>query len=347
VTADEVCVIDEDGVVVLANRAALERYGVSGCDAIGADIRVLLPTAIADAFRSKVCKVFQTGIASEFTENRDGLHLRHTLLPLKEGRRVMQVTAICRDMSTERKLKELSEKLRERLLVQTAELEEAVKEHEFLSYSVSHDLRAPLRHINCYAALLQETLGPEIPSEAAHCVARMQAATQRMGALIDHFLRLSRIGRAKVTRQRVNLTEVAGTITLALQEKYEGREVEVVIQEGVAATCDHLLVRQLLEHVLDNAWKFTSERSAACIEFGREKGGTEEVFFVRDNGVGFAMEYSKKLFKSFERLHGGDFEGSGVGLATAQKIVARHGGRIWAEGKPGEGAVFYFTLSPD
>jgi len=240
-----------------------------------------------------------------------------------------------------------NEQLEKKVQERTAELELTVQELETFSYSVSHDLRAPLRHINSFSAMLIEDLGEALPAKGHQYLERIAAASNRMGALIDHLLKLSTVSRTEIRLEAVDLSRLATSIMRLFQETEPGRRVEFVVRQELKAVGDRTLLRQLLENLLENAWKYTSRKSSARIELGRMVKDGREVYFVRDNGAGFDMAYQKKLFSSFERLHGSEFEGLGIGLATARKIVERHGGAIWAEGEVDRGATFYFTLAAE
>jgi signal transduction histidine kinase len=222
--------------------------------------------------------------------------------------------------------------------------EAANKELETFSYSVAHDLRAPLRAIDGFSQALQEDSAAVLDEEGRGHLARVRAATGQMAQLIDGLLGLSRLTRAELAREKVDLTSLARQAVARFREAEPGRRVEVVVQEGLAAEGDPRLLAAVFENLLGNAWKFTKKSASARIEVGRmEDGG--ETFFVRDNGAGFDQAYVHKLFGAFQRLHGADeFEGSGIGLATVQRIVRRHGGKIWAEGEVDRGATFFFTL---
>jgi hypothetical protein len=250
---------------------------------------------------------------------------------------------------TERKeievaIKQLNERLDRRVAQRTAQLEAAIREQEAFSYSVSHDLRAPLRHINSFCGILQEDYSDSITGQAREYLDRIRNATRKMGVLIDELLELSRVSRAVMQRVPVNLSDLNARIGLTLKEAEPERVVEFVIVPDLYADCDPTLVQQLFENLLGNAWKYTGNLPEARIEFGRLSSGNGDVFYIRDNGAGFDMAYKDKLFHPFQRLHGSEFEGNGIGLATAQRIVQRHGGSIWGEGTVGEGAQFYFTL---
>jgi signal transduction histidine kinase len=223
------------------------------------------------------------------------------------------------------------------------ELGRANKELEAFSYSVSHDLRAPLRAVDGFSKALLDRHSATLDAEGRHYLERVRAATVRMSALIDDLLELSRIARAPLRAETaVDLSAVARKIADELRRQDPARDVVVEIADGLEARGDRQLLAIVLENLLGNAWKFTARRAGAHVWFGREPGGA---FFVRDDGAGFDMAYADKLFAPFQRLHrAADFEGTGVGLATVQRVVARHGGRIWARGAVGEGATFLFTL---
>jgi len=244
-------------------------------------------------------------------------------------------------------IRRLNAELEQRVIERTAELAAANKELEAFSYSVSHDLRAPLRSIDGFSQALLEDYGKSIDAPGQNHLHRVRAASQRMAQLIDDMLNLSRVSRAEMRREQIDLSELARDITAQLQEAQTAeRAIEIRIEDGIEARGDNRLLRIALENLLGNAWKFTSKQPSAKIEFGVRVGDTgEEIFFVRDNGAGFDMAYADKLFSAFQRLHtANEFEGTGIGLATVQRIIHRHGGRIWAEGEPNRGATFYFTL---
>jgi len=216
------------------------------------------------------------------------------------------------------------------------------RELESFSYSVSHDLRAPLRAINGFSQALLEDNAAQLDDDGKDSLRRVRTAAQRMGELIDDLLELSRVSRHELKREKVNLSGLARVVLSELQKQNPSREVKLQIEQDLVADCDARLLRVALENLFGNAWKFTSKNPSALISFGRLGGA----FFVRDDGAGFDMQYADKLFGAFQRLHGKlEFEGTGIGLATVQRIVHRHGGRIWAESEPGKGATFHFTLS--
>jgi signal transduction histidine kinase len=231
------------------------------------------------------------------------------------------------------------------LRTSNASLETANKELEAFSYSVSHDLRAPLRAINGFTSIVLDEGAEQLDEAGKGLLLRVQTACQRMGQLIDDLLSLSRVSRGELTRDQMDLGAIAQSIVTELQKNQPDRKVNVRIADGLTANGDARLLRVALENLLGNAWKFTSKQPDATIEFAAQQQGDETAFFVRDNGAGFDMQHAEKLFGAFQRLHSmDDFPGTGIGLATVQRIIHRHGGRIWAEGTPGKGAAFFFTL---
>jgi PAS domain S-box-containing protein len=237
--------------------------------------------------------------------------------------------------------RELEGRVRER----TAQLEAANRELEAFAYSVSHDLRAPLRALDGFSDELLRSYADRLDDKGRHYLGRLRSGTQRMGQLIDDMLQLSRINRGGMRRGRVDLTALAGEVAAELRGGEAGRQVAFAIEPGLSAVGDASLVRVALENLLGNAWKFTSKRPEATITVGREDHEGVPAFFVRDDGAGFDMAHADKLFGAFQRLHSErEFPGNGVGLATVQRVVHRHGGLVWAEGRPGEGATFHFTL---
>ena len=235
----------------------------------------------------------------------------------------------------------------ERALQQrTAELEAANKELEAFAYSVSHDLRAPLRGIDGFSLALLEDCADKLDERGRSYLSRVRGGAQKMSDLIDAMLNLSRLTRGELRRRIVDLSEVAKDIVAELQKRQPERQVEFVIAEEVTADGDPEMLRVVMENLLSNAWKFTGKRAIARVEFGVTSKDDKPVYFVRDDGAGFEMAYVDKLFGAFQRLHRAtEFPGLGIGLATIQRIIHRHGGLTWAEGEVERGATFYFTLS--
>jgi len=256
---------------------------------------------------------------------------------------------ICENVSerirAEEKFRKLNEELEQRVKKRTAQLEATNRELEAFSYSVSHDLRAPLRSIDGFSLALLEEYNDQLDAEGKDYLNRVRSASQRMGQIIDDLLSLSRISRRELKKEKVNLSEMAERIVSKLEERDPDRNVDIVIGHKVTAVCDPNLVEVVLENLLSNAWKFTSKQEKAWIVFDTVLQDDELVYCVRDNGVGFDMAYAGKLFGAFQRLHkDADFEGFGIGLATVMRIINRHEGRIWAEGYVNRGATFYFAL---
>jgi signal transduction histidine kinase len=225
------------------------------------------------------------------------------------------------------------------------DLEHKNRELESFSYAVSHDLRAPLRRIDSFTRAVIESQGERLDEQGRRHLERVREASQHMAQLIDDVLYLSRVTRADLRDQEVDLSDLATRILSRLQESEPARKVEIKIRPGVTVTGDGQLLRIALENLLENAWKFTAKQPESRIEFGVTQASGEPTYFVRDNGAGFDMTYANRLFGPFQRLHlQGEFAGSGIGLATVQRIIHRHGGQVWAEGLVGQGATFQFTL---
>ena len=239
----------------------------------------------------------------------------------------------------------LNSELENRVQQRTLQLENANKELEAFSYSVSHDLRAPLRGIDGWSLALLEDYNHLLDDQGRKYLGRVRSESQRMGNLIDDLLKLSRVNRIDMKKMEVDISDIAQTIANRLSESHAARRCEFIIEPGLHGKGDPQMLEIALTNLLDNAFKFTGTKELAKIEFGKLQLNDGPTYFVRDNGVGFDMEYAKKLFGAFQRMHKqSDFPGTGIGLATVKRIISRHGGRIWAESKPGEGATFYFTV---
>ncbi len=236
---------------------------------------------------------------------------------------------------------QMTGKLKER----TAHLEEAIKEVESFAYSASHDLRTPLRSIDGFSLAILEDYSSKLDETGKDYLARVRASAQKMSEVIDAMLSLSRLTRREMLRESVDMSAMAKTIAERLKRMPPERKVEFVIAEGVTATGDAVMLKNVMEHLLGNAWKFTGMHPTARIEFGLEQVEGKTTYFVRDDGAGFDMAYVDKLFKPFERLHTDvEFAGMGIDLVAVQRIIHRHGGKVWAEGEVEKGATFYFTL---
>ena len=248
----------------------------------------------------------------------------------------------------EEEVRRLNTELEQRVHQRTSELVAANQDLESFSYSVSHDLRAPLRHLDGYAQLLEEEYGPQMPPNALSFAKKIRQGSRNMGRLVDDLLNLARIGKAEIVREPVPLKLLVDEVLDELKPEVANRSIEWEIGELPVVVCDAGLARQVFVNLISNAIKYTRTRAQARIQVGHMKQDAETVIFIRDNGVGFSMKYADKLFGVFQRLHRADqFEGSGVGLATAARITRRHGGRIWAEAETDKGATFLFTLGPE
>ena len=252
---------------------------------------------------------------------------------------------------SEEDVRGLNVDLERRVAQRTAQLEASNRELEAFSYTVSHDLRAPLRAIDGFSRILQDEHRDEIPEAARRYLDLVSGNAQDMGRLIDGLLTFSRLSRAPIQKQRLNPTEVAQGVADTLVAGLDDRQVEIDVQEMPSCNSDPILLQQVYANLLGNAVKFTRDRPQARVDVGCRPAGPDgghDVYFVKDNGVGFDMKYADKLFGVFQRLHGStEYEGTGAGLAIVQRIVHRHGGRVWAEAEPRVGATFYFTLGED
>ena len=273
-----------------------------------------------------------------------GFDLDGTLL------RCLVLTDLTAQRRAETEVRRLNADLETRVALRTAELERAKMNLEAFTYSVSHDLRAPLRALSGFSDALAEDYGDRLDETGRGYAGSIKAASERMAALIDDLLLLSQVSRAGMNLQPVDLSAAAAAIAAELRSRDPGRAVRFTLQDGIRVIADRSLIRTVLENLLENAWKFTARRDGAVIEFATtaaaagEDGGV--CCYVRDNGAGFDPAYAGKLFQPFERLHdAAEFPGTGIGLASVARIIERHGGRVWADGAVGHGATFYFTLT--
>lgn len=267
--------------------------------------------------------------------------LLYVLLRRYSRRSEAAMTAL---MESQAEVQRTNAELEQRVAERTHQLEAANRELESFAYAVSHDLRAPLRSMSGFSQILQETAA--LDEKSTHYLQRINEASQRMSSLIEDLLSLSRIGRSELKARPVSLSQISADAAAAIRERHPGRQVKLEIAPDMNVEADPRLLRIAIENLLSNAWKYTAHTGQAQVTVGVQPGSHgERVYYVRDNGVGFDMAYVDKLFVPFQRLHAPtQFPGSGIGLVTVQRILARHNGRIWAEAKPGEGATFYFTL---
>lgn len=356
---DPVYIVDLDDSLVRANRAFFELVGKPPEELIGMRITDIMhpegedvPCPVCQARRAR--RDIDIVMEADHPDNPVGLPIEVSLRVIRDhDGGPLGILMGMRDLSRQRQIEEELREHRDNLELQvrkrTAALESANRELESFSYSVSHDLRSPLRSIDGFSHALLEEYGDRFDDMARDYLTRLRRASQRMGMLIDDLLLLSRVGRSAMEFREIDLSAMTRAILDDLCHDFPEHGVTVMIEDGMRLAGDARLIQQLMENLLANAWKFTSKRQDARIEVGSRKDRRgQAIFHVRDNGVGFDMRYADKLFGAFQRLHSdAEFAGTGVGLATAQRIVNRHGGRIWAESRPGEGAVFYFTLGED
>jgi PAS domain S-box-containing protein len=340
--------------IILWNAGMEEMYGWSKAEAVGADVKQLLRTEFPQTFEHIREKFLRDGDwEGELVHYRkDGRKIfvsSHWVLHRDARGGPAAILEVNTDV-TERKLAEqevlrINEELEHRVGQRTAELIVANHEMEAFTYSVAHDLRAPLRHIDAFARILREDFTGNLPEEARRYLENIRHGSRNMSRLVDDLLNLARVGRQELKRQPVALRGIVNEVMADLRNETESRQIDWRIHPLPSAECDPGLMKQVFANLLANAVKYTRPRSAAVIEIGTSKKNGATALFVRDNGVGFNMKYADKLFGVFQRLHRAEeFEGTGVGLATVDRIVRKHGGSVWAEGEVNKGATFYFTI---
>ena len=348
---------DLDGRYTLVNRQSEILFGVTNEEARGKTSRDIFPKEVADAFTGHDQAVIESGQTIENEEEwvqDDGVHTFLTVkFPIRgAGGEIVAVGAIGTDI-TERKraeeeIRRLNTSLEGRVARRTAELEAANKELEAFSYSVSHDLRAPLRTIDGFSRILLEEHAESLDDKGKKFLERIRAGSQKMGQLIDAVLQLSRLARGDLNRKKLDLSKIVDAIAGELKKSQPDRDMTFKVARGVTADGDEQLIKVALQNLLGNAVKYTGRKDQARIEFGVTNGDGRNVYFVRDNGAGFDMSYADKLFAPFQRAHGtAEFEGMGIGLATVQRIINRHRGKVWVEAEVDKGATFFFTLSQE
>ena len=353
---DAMVIVNSAGHIQLVNAQAEKLFGYSREELIGEHTEKLMP----ERFHSLHVHHRQNYSQSPRPRSMDaGLELygrrkngtefpvEISLNPIKTGADILVASAI-RDVTGRRRAEEAIESQRKALAQSNNELLAANKELEAFSYSVSHDLRAPLRHIDGFARLLGETYGGEMPQQVRHYLERVLATADHMGRLVDSLLNLARVGRRDLIRQEaVSLGDLVRMAVSDFSAETEERGIEWCIQALPAVSCDPNLLSLVFSNLLSNALKFTRGVDRPVIQVGTQVNGGRVTIFVRDNGVGFDSRYADKLFGVFQRLHREeDFEGTGIGLATVQRVIQRHGGEVWAESTPDEATTFYFTLEP-
>jgi PAS domain S-box-containing protein len=346
-------IVDEAGDIVLINNQTEKLFGYRPDEILNQSVDILLPKRFhknhpshrreyysAPRVRPMGAGLDLSGLRKDGTE----FPVEISLSPLQTYEGVL-VTATIRDITERKQVEQEIRILNASLERRATELEVTNRELESFSYSVSHDLRAPLRSIDGFSQALMEDYGKQLPAEAMNFLERVRTSAQRMAKLIDDLLNLSHITRAPVENRPVDLSSLAQDIVHDLQQNEPERKVTVHISPNLITTGDPHLLRVALENLINNAWKFTSKVEQARIEVGSKPENGRQIYFVRDNGAGFDMAYANKLFGAFQRLHAvTEFPGTGIGLATVQRIIHKHGGRIRVESAVNEGTTFFFTL---
>jgi PAS domain S-box-containing protein len=351
---DAVVSIDAQQRITLFNRAAEKMFGYRAAEILGQPLDRLLPGSCRERHTGQIREFVRTGVTKRIMGSGGsvlGLRVNGEEFPVEASIAQLKMesgavyTAILRDVSRRKQAEDQISQLNNDLKQRLQELELANKDVEAFSYSVAHDLRAPLRGISGFSQLLTLEHSAQLNEEARSYVQGISGSAARMGTLIDGLLALAGLTQAKVNPQRLDLSSEARAILQRLREQHPERKVITEVQEGVTAWADPRLMGVVLENLLENAWKYSTNVAEARIAFGSEQREDERVLFVKDNGAGFDMRHANRLFGMFQRLHGeGEFKGTGIGLATVRRILILHGGRIWADAAIGRGASFYFVL---
>ncbi len=352
---DAIISTDLESIVTTWNSAAEKMFGYTEAEMLGKSQSLIIPPDREDEVVRILNMIKRGETLNHFETERirkDGkvIDVSVTISPIKdEDGNIVGASKIARDISELKRaikeIRQLNAQLEQRVTDRTAQLQAVNDELESFSYSVSHDLRAPLRHINGFSGALLEDYGDTLDETGKGYLKEVMDASKEMAELIDDVLQLARVTRTQMVPEAVNVSKMAVSVIDALKKEFPDRNVNVEIKNGLSARGDKRLIHILLTNLLGNAWKFTSKTENAEIIFDRDESEDDAAFFVHDNGAGFDMAFSDKLFGAFQRLHGSDeFEGTGIGLATVQRIVNRHAGRVWAEGELNKGASFYFTL---
>ena len=349
---DAIIISNKNDEIVFSNKQAEQLYGYGPGELAGRNVLTLNPERYSTGLEGRPVyfeAVLAMGKDSQFIRTgmrSDGMEfpIECSVTCMDVRREILMFTSV-RDITEQRETAKKMRELNERLAQDNTELDSLNKELEAFSYSVSHDLRAPLRAIDGFSQALIEDYADRLDDGGRDYLSRVRKAAQRMGYLIDDLLKLARITRAELNAGEVDLSALAEEILDRLRQEYPQRDAGFIIATGLTVHGDPRLMRIAMENLLNNAWKFTAGKIPARIEFGQTERNGAPAYFVRDNGVGFDMAHADKLFGAFQRLHDASaFPGTGIGLATVQRIIHKHGGKIWAEAAPDQGAAFYFTL---
>lgn len=350
--------IDEDHRITLFNHQAEYVFGYPAHEVMGQSLNILLPSRFQEKHFQHVQNFSEQNVQVRVAIERQdvwGIRKNGEEFPVEasisqlvlEGKKIFTValTDVSQRRRTEEELEAYRSHLEDVVAERTSELRTKNSELEAFSYTVAHDLRAPLRSITSFSQILIEDAASKLNKEELDSLTRIVQSGKRMSELIDGILNLARIGRAELSASEVDLSTIVTQVKARLEHELPDRAVQWKIAPGVFARGDRQLLGMVIENLMGNAWKYTSRKKQALIEFGVTEKRGKQIFFVRDNGAGFNMKYAENLFNVFQRLHSvEDYEGTGVGLATVQRIIHRHGGSIWAEAVVNEGATFYFTL---
>jgi len=346
---------DFNGIITSWNAGAEKLFGYSANESVGRSIKQIVPQDRWNEEEQLLVHIRRTGHAHRFETvrlTRDGqlIDVSVTSSPIKDAAgNLVGISKVVRDITdrkrAEEEIRQLNADLEHRVVVRTAQLEASNKELEAFTYSVSHDLRAPLRHISGYVQLLTSRFHPALSEKGQHYLDSIADSVHQMGLLIDNLLQFSRTGRAEMRRADSDMNGIVNEVIESLGKDNPDRSIEWTVAKLPSVFCDSAMMRLVWMNLLSNAVKFTRTREKALIEIGVKVETKEVIFFVRDNGVGFDMQYAQKLFGVFQRLHPTEeFEGTGIGLANVSRIIMRHGGRTWAEAELDKGATFYFSI---
>ncbi len=352
---DAIASLDLDSRITTWNPAAERVYGYREAEILGRSVSLLAPAGVSSETPAMIERIKRGERVSSFETTRvrktgEQFSAHLTLSPIKdETGEILGTSSITRDITERKRVQEeiqrLNQDLERRVIERTEALTASNAELEAFCYSVSHDLRAPLRQIAGFSNILVKEHGSELTPESQRYIRKVMDGAQQMGELIDDLLNLSKIGRRQLARRPASLAPLIDAALEDLKPEVAGREIEWHLEELGSLECDAGLLKQVFANLLSNAIRYTRGRHPAVIQVGQTTIEGERAFFVRDNGAGFDMQYAGKLFGVFQRLHKAqDFEGTGVGLATVQRIIHKHGGRIWAEAELDQGAAFFFTI---